>query len=312
MRSSQLLVLIRQRLVSKKAVLKYLVLTACCLLITVSSLAQQLQHYNSPLYGPRPELNQTENGLPKVLKEVGIEQKLNEQLPLETKFRDENGQEVELQTYFQKGRPVVLALIYYECPMLCNEVLNGLTKSLKVLAFDTGKEFDVVAISFDSRETPELAKAKKESYLAKYARPNTEKGWHFLTGSQESIDKITNAVGFHYIWDEKTEQFAHAGGIMVITPEGKIARYFYGIEYAPKDLRLGLIEAAENKIGNPVDRLLLYCYHYDPATGKYGLAILNIIRLSGVITILGLGALLLILRRYNKNQSVVDLTQNNI
>ena len=291
-----------------KAVLIALVFTADCSLLTADCLAQAGKpHYKSPLYSPRgyeeSKAAETVNGIPEVLKKVGIEQKLNAQLPLDAKFFDENGQEVELGKYFGK-KPIIIALVYYECPMLCNEVLNGLVSSLKPLSFDAGKEFDVVAISFDAREKPELAKAKKESYMARYNRAGTENGFHFLTGTQESIDKVTEAVGFYYQWDEKSKQFAHAGGVQVATPEGKLARYYYGIEYAPKEIKFGLIEAADNKIGNPVDQLLLYCYHYDPASGKYGFAIMNVLRLTGILTVVGMVAMIFVLRRYKINKRV--------
>ena len=272
------------------------------LLIIGNVSAQKTEHYNSPLYSPKtydPNEVGVSNGLPAVLQKVGIEQKLNEQLPLEAVFKDENGKEVKLGEYFGKGRPVILALVYYECPMLCNEVLNGLTGSLKSLTFDTGKDFDVVAISFDASENdkPELTKNKKESYMKRYGRPGTENGWHFLTGTQGEIDKVTKAVGFNYQWDEQSKQFAHAGGIMFATPEGKLSRYLYGIDYAPKDIKFAVMESAENKIGSSVEQLMLYCYHYDPATGKYGLSIMRIMRLGGVVTLIGLGAMFFVFWR---------------
>lgn len=277
---------------------------AVCALFSASAFAQRVEHYNSPLYSPRAyEPGQTtSNGLPPVLKKAGIEQKLNEQLPLDAEFKDESGRAVKLGEYFNHERPVILALVYYECPMLCNEVLNGLTGSLKGMSFNAGKEFDVVAISFDARENdkPDLAKNKKENYLGRYGRSGSENGWHFLTGTQDSIDKVTNAAGFSYVYDEKTNQFAHAGGIMIITPEGKMSRYLYGIDYAPKDVKFGIIEASQNKIGTPVEKLLLYCYHYDPATGTYGFAVLNAIRAGGVLTLLGLGAMFFVFWRRNK------------
>jgi len=268
--------------------------------------AQKSEHYNSPLYAPKkydPNITSS-NGLPKVLQEVGIEQKLGEQLPLDTEFQDENGVAVKLGDYFNKDKPVVLALVYYECPMLCNQVLNGLTGSLKGISFDAGNEFDVVAISFDARENekPDLAKNKKTSYLERYGRSKTGNGWHFLTGKQEAIDKITNAVGFKYEWDEQSKQFAHGSAIMVVTPEGKLARYHYGINYAPKDLKFSLMDSAKHNIGNPVEQLSLYCYHYDPSTGKYGLQILSVLRLTAVATILGIGGMLFVFWRRNKNK----------
>jgi protein SCO1/2 len=295
-----------------KTICVFLLIAFSFSLLASNSLAQAVPHYNSPLYSPKGYEDDvrsagTINGIPQILKKVGIEQKLGEQLPLDTKFFDENNQEVALGQYFGK-KPVIIALVYYECPMLCNEVLNGLVGSLKPLTFDAGDEFEVVVISFDAKEKPELAKAKKESYLARYNRPNAEKGWHFLTGTQDSIDQITQAVGFNYQWDEQSKQFAHAGGIQIATPEGKLSHYFYGVEYAPKEIRLALIEAADKKIGNPVDSLMLYCYHYDPATGKYGLVIMNALRVAGVATLLGMAALLLILMRYKNGKVTIRKT----
>ena len=286
--------------------LKFL-LSLAVLLLAMNVPAQKSEHYNSPLYSPKtydPSQAGVSSGLPAVLKTVGIEQKLNEQLPLDAEFKDENGSLVKLGDYFGKGRPVVLALVYYECPMLCNEVLNGLTGSLKGMSFDAGKEFDVVAISFDARENekPDLAKNKRASYLNRYARPGTENGWHFFTGTQSEIDKVTQAVGFSYEFDEATNQFAHAGGVMIITPEGKVSRYLYGIDYAPKDLKFALMDSAEGNIGNPVEQLYLYCFHYNPATGKYGLEILSILRLMAVVTVLGLGAMLFVFLRRDKRK----------
>jgi protein SCO1/2 len=250
----------------------------------------------SPLYGQRPDIGEPSTGLPPALQKVSLEQRLNEQVPLDLVFRDESGREVKLADYFQKGRPVILSLVFYECPMLCNQVLNGLVSSVKTLSFNAGQEFEILTVSFDAREGSELARAKKESYMVRYQRPGTENGWHFLTGSQASIDALTKAVGFNYFYDEQTKQFAHASGIIVLTPEGKIARYFYGIDYAPRDLRFGLIEASENKIGSPVDKLLLYCYHYDPATGKYGAVVMNIMRIGGILTLIAIASLILLLR----------------
>jgi protein SCO1 len=269
----------------------------CILMLAAVGFAQKPEHYKSPLYAPRnydPSLSEP-NGLPPVLQEVGIKQKLGERLPLETVFKDENGSAVKLGEYFGKGRPVILALVYYECPMLCNEVLNGLTGSLKGISFDVGKEFDVVAISFDARENDKLnlAKNKKEGYVARYGRPGSENGWHFLTGTQEAIDAVTEAVGFSYVYDEKTEQFAHAGGVMIITPEGTLARYYYGIDYEPRQLKFGIMDSAESKVGNPAEQLLLYCFHYDPSTGKYGLAVLRVMRIAGIATILGIAGMML-------------------
>jgi protein SCO1/2 len=190
---------------------------------------------------------------------------------------------------------VLLSLVYYSCPMLCNQVLNGMVGTFKALSFRPGEEFDVVTISFDAREKPELAAAKKKTYVEYFPeakRASIDSGWHFLTGDEANIRRVTDAVGFRYNFDAATNQFAHASGIMVITPEGKLARYFYGIEYSPKDLRLGLVEASANKIGTPVDQLLLYCYHYDPATGKYGAVVMNMVRVGGVLFVLGMAGVI--------------------
>jgi len=240
----------------------------------------------------------TSDGKPRMLEDVGIDQKLDSQLPLDLVFKDESGASVRLGDYIGK-KPIVLSLVYFNCPMLCNQVLNGLTGSMDTLSFDIGKEFEVVTVSFDPRETPELARDKKETYIKWYKRPGAAEGWHFLTGDKHEIDKLAAAVGFRYRYDPATNQFAHASGIMLATPEGKLARYFYGIEYAPRDLKLGLIEASENKIGSPVDKLLLYCYHYDPASGKYGPVVMKLIRLGGAATMIGFVAMVFWMRRRN-------------
>jgi protein SCO1/2 len=251
------------------------------------------------LYGARPEAGNVSTGLPTALRDVRIEQKLDQQLPLELVFRDEKGQQVKLGQYFG-DKPVVLAFVYYDCPMLCTQVLNGMGEAFRVLPFELGKEYDVVTISFDPRESAELADAKKKvyvGYLPAKMQASANAGWHFLTGDAESIKQITDAVGFRYHYDEATKQFAHASAIMVATPQGKLSRYYYGIQYSARDLRLGLIESSQNKIGSPVDQLLLYCYHYDPATGKYGAVVMNIVRAGGVLTLLTIVAMFFILRR---------------
>jgi protein SCO1/2 len=231
-----------------------------------------------------------------MLREVGVDQKLGAPLPLDLTFRDEAGEAVQLQHYFGE-KPVILSFVYYECPMLCTQVLNGLLESLKTLSFDVGKQFQVVTVSFDPGETPTLATEKKASYLKQYERAGAEGGWHFLTGDTASIRQLTNAVGFRYQYDPATDQFAHASGIMVITPQGKIARYFYGIEYPGRDLRLALVEASENKIGSLVDQVLLYCFHYDPSVGKYGLVIMNVLRLAGIATVMALVTFMIVMFR---------------
>ena len=236
------------------------------------------------------------NVRPLGLKNVGIEQRLNQQIPPTLAFRDENGRAVQLGDYFGK-KPMILNLVYYQCPMLCGEVLSGLESAMRVLKFDAGKEFDVLTVSFDPKETPEMAAAKKAEYLKRYGRPGAAAGWHFLTGPAASIDALTKAAGFQYQYDPKSGQFAHATAIMVLTPEGKIAQYYYGVEFAPKDLRLGLIQASQNKIGTVVDQVLLYCYHYDPSTGKYGAIISRVLQLAAGATVLILGTFLIVMFR---------------
>jgi protein SCO1 len=245
---------------------------------------------------------------PKILKQVGIEQHLDAQIPLGLKFHDEIGREVTLGDYFGK-RPVVLSMVYYECPMLCGEVLNGEASVFSTLKFDIGKEYDVVTVSFDPRETPDLARAKKRVYTGRYGRSGAEEGWHFLTGAPESIKALTEAVGFNYAWDEETKQFAHAAAIMVVKPDGKIAQYFYGVEYAPKDLRFGIIQASQGKVGTVVDQVLLYCYHYDPRTGKYGAVITRVLQVAGGITIAILGGFLFIMFRLEPQKERKSHTQ---
>ena len=240
----------------------------------------------------------TRNERPPILQQVGIDQHLNEQLPLNLHFRDEAGKDVILSDYFHQ-RPVILALVYYRCPMLCGEVLNGLTSSLNILKFDLGRDFDVVTVSIDPRETPDVAAKIKEVYLRRYGRHSatSEQGWHFLTGTQDQIDPLAKAVGFRYVYDPRIKQYAHASGIQVVTPEGKLSQYYFGIEYSPKDLRLGLIEASKDRIGNVVDKLILYCYHYDPTTGHYGAIAMRVLRISGIVTVLLLGGFIITMAR---------------
>jgi protein SCO1 len=240
------------------------------------------------------------NVRPPRLENVGIEQHLNAQVPPDLTFRDESGKTVKLGDYFGR-KPLILNLVYYNCTMLCGEVLSGLTGTMRLIKFDIGKEFEVVTVSFDPRETPEIAAAKKKEYLKRYTRPGAAEGWHFLTGSAESVNALTKTVGFQYQYDPKIDQFAHATAIMVLTPDGRISRYFYGVDFPPKDLRMGLVEASEGKIGNAVDQVLLYCYHYNPATGKYGAVITNILRLGAGATILILGSFLFIMFRLERS-----------
>jgi protein SCO1/2 len=232
-----------------------------------------------------------------MLLNVGFEPPLNGQIPLDLAFRDEAGRDVRLGDYFGQKKPVLLALVYYGCPMLCNQVEQGVVGSLKMLSFNAGQEYDVVFVSFDPRESPDMAAQKRQSALEHYGRPETVAGWHFLTGSKESIESITKAANFRYSFDAKSGIFAHASGIMLLTPDGHISRYFYGVEYPSRDVRLGLVDASAGKIGNPIDHLLLYCFQYDPSAARYSTTILRIVRLGGIVTIVALGAGILIFRR---------------
>jgi protein SCO1/2 len=242
------------------------------------------------------------NTRPSRLQNVGIDQHLDAQIPPDLIFRDETGKSVRLGDYFGR-KPLILNLVYYNCTMLCGEALAGLASAMRLIKFDVGNEFDVVTVSFDPRETPDLAAAKKLDYVKRYGRANAAAGWHFLTGQPESINALTKAVGFQYQYDAGSNQYAHATAIMVLTPQGHISRYFYGVDFPPKDLRMGLVEASQNKIGNAVDAVLLYCYHYDPATGKYGAIVANILRLAAAVTILFIGGLILILWRLDRAAS---------
>jgi protein SCO1 len=247
--------------------------------------------------GTAPQAGLPSSAVPGVLGKVGFEQRLNEQLPLDLMFKDEAGRDVKLGDYFGK-KPVVLTFVYYECPMLCTQVLNGLASALGVIDESIGKEFDVVTVSFDARETPTLAAGKKQSYLDRYKREGAERGWHFLTGQQASIDALTKAAGFSYAWDEETKQFAHASGVVVATPDGKLANYFFGIDYSPRDIKFALIESSQGKVGKFAEKVLLYCYHYDPATGQYGFVAMRAVRIGGAVTLVALvGFVFVSLRR---------------
>jgi protein SCO1/2 len=251
----------------------------------------------SDVPGVNPSPGVPSDQMPSVLSKVTFEQRLDERLPLDLQFKDEEGRTVRLGDYFGR-RPVLMAFVYYDCPMLCTQVLNGIDTSLKVLDETVGQEFDVVAVSFDPRETPALANGKKKAQVDRYQRPGSEAGWHFLTGEEPAIKELTGAAGFHYVWDERTQQFAHPSGIMVVTPDGRLARYFFGIEYASRDVRFALIESSAGRIGRLIDRLLLYCYHYDPATGSYGFVAMRAVRIGGAATMLALaGFIVASLRR---------------
>lgn len=252
-----------------------------------------------------PLLSRGQSEMQPILEKVKIEHKLDSPVPLDLTFRDEQGITIPLGEYFH-GQPVILVLAYYRCPMLCNQVLNGVVDGLQGISFDAGKEFQVVVVSFDAREQPALAAAKKAAYVEHYGRPDSENGWHFLTGDQPSIDRLTQAVGFPYMYDPVRDQFAHDSGIMILTPEGRVSRYLYGIDYPSRDLRLSLVEASARQIASPIDHVMLICFHYDPASGRYSASVLALVRLAGAITLLILGTFLFRAwrheRSYSKNQ----------
>jgi len=233
---------------------------------------------------------------PELLKDVGIDQKLGNLVPLNDEFRDEKGQTVQLGQFFH-GKPVILSLVYYQCPMLCTQVLDGMLHSLKELSWDAGKQFEVVTISIDPRDNVAESAAKQVMFAGLYGRPNAVNGWHFLTGKDLAIHQLADAVGFRYAFDATSGQYAHASTIMILTPEGKVSRYFYGISYPARDVRLGLVEASSGKIGTPIDQILLYCYHYDSSTGKYGLVVANLLKAGAAITVLVLGLGIFLLAR---------------
>ena len=262
----------------------------------LSAGAARAQSDTPSLYERQSSSQPPSNKLPDLLTDIGLDQQLDAQVPLDLRFRDEAGRDVRLGDYFGR-KPVILTLVYYECPMLCTQVLNGLTSALGVLSFSIGQEFDIVTVSFDPKETPELAAAKKAAYLDRYKREGADRGWHFLTGDERSIAALTKAVGFRYAYNASIDQYAHVSGIMVLTPEGRLSRYFYGIEYGPRDVRLALIEAADRRIGTPADQLLLYCFHYDPKSARYSFAIMRLVRTLGVATVLAMVGGIVILRR---------------
>ena len=253
--------------------------------------------------GYRPEPGQTSSTIPKALREIGFDQNLDQRIPLDTTFRDETGRSVQIGEYFGK-RPVVLLFAYYDCPMLCTQVINGLASALNVLSLTPGQDFEIVTVSFDPRDTPASASAKKAHFIERYKKPGAAAAWHFLTGEQPAIERLTRAAGFRYVWDKETSQFAHPSGVIVLTPDGRLARYLFGIEYGPRDLRFGIIEASEGRVGNPADTLLLYCYHYDPMTGRYGFVIMRAMRLAGLATVLALAAFITIMVRREKRAAI--------
>jgi protein SCO1/2 len=257
------------------------------------------QMSGAPTAGYKREPGIAASTVPKPLREIGFDQNLDRLVPLDVPFRDEAGRMVRLGDYF--GRvPVVLVFAYYDCPMLCTQVINGLSSALNILSLAPGRDFEIVTVSFNPRDTPATASAKKASYLERYKRDGAAQAWHFLSGDQPSIDRLTKAAGFRYVWDEPTKQFAHPTGVIVLTPDGRLSRYLFGIEYGPRDLRYALVEASAGKVGNAVDALLLYCYHYDPMTGRYGFAVMRAIRIAGAATVLALVSFIIVMVRKEK------------
>jgi protein SCO1/2 len=264
--------------------------TAALVLLLGGAAAAQAQTIPS-------NVGETSVTLPPALQNVGFEPVLNAQMPMDVAFSDENGQSVKLGDYFGHSKPVVLAFVYYGCPMLCNQVEQGVVGALKMLSFNPGRDYDVVFVSFDPHENSAMAAEKKQSALKHFGRRGTDSGWHFLTGTQESIVAATKAANFRYNYIAKSSQYAHASGIMILTPEGRISRYFYGVEYPGRDMRLGLVDASAGKIGTPIDRVLLFCYEYDPSSATYSASILKIIRFAGILTVLGIVMGIVIFRR---------------
>jgi len=273
-----------------------LLMVGVFMLLSLSPATAQLAAYNqTPTYSKPASENPFAN--------IGLDQLLNQQLPLTLSFRDETGKTVQLGDYFGE-KPVILSFAYYDCPMLCTLVINGLIRTLRTLSFSAGTEFNIVTVSFNPKDTPPMAAIKRQTSLQSYSRKGAENGWHFLTGDEKTIQQLTQAVGFRYAYDENTQQYQHPSGIMILTPDGKLSRYFYGIEYAPRDVRLGLIEASAGKIGSPVDQVLLLCFHYDPTTGKYGLIITRALQLGGLATMLALGVFMLISSRRDRRNKI--------
>ena len=269
-------------------------ITGACLIVVILAFLFLMHPATTQAQFTDPE--QTIGVRPELLKQVGVDQKLNSSIPLDLLFRDEHGRTVALGQYF-KSRPVILTLVYYNCPMLCTQVLNGLDRSLEQIPMSIGKDFDVVTVSIDPTDQPTLAEAKQAVYVGMYNRPGAAQGWHFLTGQDSQIKQLAAAVGFRYAYDPDSKQYAHASVIMLLTPDGKLSRYFYGVNYPARDMRLGLVDASSGKIGSPVDEVLLFCYHYDPHTGKYGLLISRVVQLGGLLMVLIGGVFLILLFR---------------
>lgn len=279
---------------SSVSIVVELSITAAAIVIAAAPVTAQMN--GAPSTGYKVEPGMTSSTVPTALREIGFDQNIDKPIPLDVPFRDETGREVRIGDYFGK-RPVVMVFAYYDCPMLCTQVINGLSSALNVLSLQPGKDFEIVTVSFNPKDTPATASAKKAMYLERYKREGAAASWHFLSGDQPSIDRLTKAAGFRYVWDEQTKQFAHPTGVIVLTPQGKLARYLFGIEYGPRDLRYALVEASDGKVGNVSDTLLLYCYHYDPTTGRYGVEIMRALRIVGAATVFGIGAFIVVMIR---------------
>jgi len=280
---------------SQKALWAFVFISACSAISVLTVVNAQMG--NGPAAaGFKREAGTPASQVPQVLREIGFDQNIDQRVPLDTTFRDETGATVRLGDFFG-SKPVVMVFAYYDCPMLCTQVINGLSSALGVMSLNPGRDFEIVTVSFNPRDTPETAAAKKAVYLDRYKRPGAAEGWHFLTGDQPQIDRLTNAAGFRYAWDAGTKQYAHPSGVIVLTPDGRLSKYLFGIEYGPRDLRFGIVEASAGKVGTMADALLLYCYHYDPMTGRYGFVIMRAVRIAGAATVLALGAFIVVMVR---------------
>jgi protein SCO1/2 len=277
-----------------------LLFTAAALLLAVGSAGAQMT--GAPTAGFKRDPGMSASTIPAPLREIGFDQNIGQTIPLDVPFKDEAGRTVRIGDYFGK-RPVVLLFAYYDCPMLCTQVINGLASALGVLSLDPGHDFEIVTVSFDPRDTPAAATAKKATYIERYHKAGAAEAWHFLTGEQTSITRLTKAAGFRYVWDKETNQFAHPTGVIVVTPDGRLARYLFGIEYGPRDLRFAIVEASAGRVGNAVDSLLLYCYHYDPMTGRYGFVVMRALRVAGAGTVLALGTFIVVMVRRERSVS---------
>lgn len=267
--------------------------------------AANAQMNGAPTAGYKRDPGMASTAVPTALRDIGFDQHLDQPIPLDLPFRDESGRTVRLGDYFDK-RPVVLLFAYFDCPMLCTQVINGLSSALEVLSLDPGKDFEIVTVSFNPNDTPAAAQAKKAIYIERYKHHGASAAWHFLTADRPSIDRLTKAAGFRYAWDADTKQYAHPTGVIVLTPDGRLARYLFGIEYSPRDLRYAIVEASEGRVGNPVDALLLYCYHYDPMTGRYGLAVMRTVRVAAAGTLVALGGFIFVMVRKDKRASSIS------